>query len=156
MKMNKVIEFFKGIDSPIDFFYGSILGAIGLLFGLSWFFVLTVPACAILYAVGGDEKYQSGYRDVGCAAVNSIALILATGNLLFLGAGLAVFGVLTIGLGLPSTQPPDPGSPVGRLAWKLANGKERLANIYTHTFLYVSVWGIYFATSLLRGIIWHN
>ena len=152
--MKKIIAFLNGIQSPIDFFYGSLVGAVGLLFGLGWFSVITIPACAILYAMGGDEKYQSGWRDVGCAAVNSVFLILATGNLLFLGAGLGVFGILTIGPGLPSTQPPDAGSPLGRICWALAKGKEWLANIYTHAFIYLAIWFTYFLVSVLRGWIW--
>lgn len=151
-----VLNFLGGIESKIDFFYGSLFALIGLLFGAGWFTVLTVPACAVLYAMGGDRKYASVWRDLGCSAVMSIALILATGNLLFLGAGLATFGLFTVGLGLPSTQPYDEGSPVGRIAWALSNKTEWLANIYTHAFLYASAWGVYFAASILRGIIWHG
>lgn len=144
----------KQIDAKIDYFYGAMFGVIPLLFGAGWWALLTVPACAVLYAMGGDDDFQSGYRDVGCAAVNSIALIMATGNLLFLGAGVAIFGLLTVGLGLPSTQPPDAGSPVGQIAWSLARGVEWLANFYTHAFMYATAWAVYFVTSILRGVIW--
>jgi hypothetical protein len=148
------MEPFDKIDAKIDFFYGAVIGSIPFLFGVGWFFIITVPACAVLFAMGGDDDYRSVWRDVGCAVVNSVCLILATGNLLFLGAAVAVYGLLTVGLGLPSTQPPDAGSPVGRIAWKLANGVEWLANVYTHAFLFGSIWAVYFVTSLLRGIIW--
>ena len=152
--MNKLVELFKKIDAKIDFFYGAIFGLIPLLFGAGWFCVLTVPVCGVLFAMGGDNDYQSGYRDIGCSVANALLLILATGNLLFLGAGLATFGLLTVGLGLPSTQPVDDGSPVGQIAMRLARGKEWLANIYTHAFLYVSTWAVYFIVSILRGILW--
>ena len=142
------------IDATVDFLYGAILGAIALLFGAGWFGLVTIPACAILYAMGGDNDWKSVWRDFGCAAVNSICLILATGNLLFLGAGIAVYGLLTVGLGLPSTQPADPGSPVGQIAWRLAKGKQWLANLYTHLFFYASTWAVYFAMSVSRGILW--
>ena len=152
--MDKFLAIFKKIEARIDFFYGALFGAIGLFFGLGWFSLAAIPACALLYAMGGDDDFASGWRDVGCSAVMSLCLILATGNLLFLGAGLATFGLFTVGLGLPSTQPPDAGSPVGRIAWRLAKGDEGLANTYTHLFLYASAWAVYFVTSIARGIIW--
>lgn len=153
--MNKLIAALGKIEARIDFFYGGLFGLIPLLFGAGWFALITVPACAILYAMGGDDNFRSAWRDVGCSAVNSLCLILSTGNLLFLGAGLAVFGLLTVGLGLPDPKPEgDKGSPVGRIAWALAGRREWLANIYTHGFMYGSAWAIYFAASILRGILW--
>lgn len=152
---------FLKIEAKIDFLYGAIFGSIPLLFGAGWFGLITVPACALLYAMGGDNDWRSVWRDVGCSAVNAIGLILATGNLLFLGAGVATYGLLTVGLGLPSIQPPDTGSPVGRLAWKLAQrvahtveDVELVANFYTHLFLYVTTWLVYMAASVLRGVLW--
>lgn len=149
-----LVDILKKIEAHIDFFYGALFGAIPFLFGAGWFTLSAIPVCAVLYAMGGDNDFRSAWRDVGCSLTNAVALILGTGNLLFLGAGLATFGLLTVGLGLPSTQPPDAGSPVGRLAWKLAKGKEWLANVYTHAFLYGTTWGVYFAASVLRGILW--
>lgn len=152
--MDKLVEIFKNIEAKIDYFYGGLFGAVPLLFGAGWFCTFTIPVCAILFAMGGDDNYESGWRDIGCSAVNSFVLILATGNLLFLGAGLCTFGLLTVGLGLPSRQPYDPGSTLGRIAWKLAKMNDWLANIYTHTFLYGATWGVYFLASILRGILW--
>jgi hypothetical protein len=149
---------FLKIDAKIDFFYGAIFGAIPLLLGAGWFSLITIPACSILYAMGGDDDWRSAWRDVGVAAVNSVCLILATGNLLFLGAGLAVYGLLTVGLGLPDhPERPnaDPGSLVGRFFWKLAKGKEWVANIYTHAAQYAAVWAVYFTASILRGVFYH-
>lgn len=152
--MKHFFDLLDTIDANIDFFYGALFGALALLFGGGWFSLITVPACSVLYAMGGDDDWQSAWRDVGCSAVMSLCLVLATGNLLFLGAGVATFGLFTVGLGLPSTQPPDAGSPVGRIAWKLAKGQEWLANIYAHAFLYASGWAVYFTASVLRGLIW--
>ena len=152
--MHNIIDTFKRIEARVDFFYGALFGAVPFCFGAGWWVLITVPICAFLYAIGGDDDYRSAWRDVGCSAVNSTCLILATGNLLFVGAGLATFGLLTVGLGLPSTNPPDAGSPVGRVAWKLAKQKEWLANIYTRVFLYSALWLIYFVCSIARGILW--
>jgi hypothetical protein len=158
------------IDARIDFFYGALVGAVPLCFGAGWFALITIPLCSIFYAMGGDDDWSSAWRDVGCAAVNSIGLILATGNLLFFGAALAVYGLLTVGLGLPSINPPDAGSIVGRFFWRLAEKHikpnfsdeaevtrfriEERANIYTHIFQFGSIWLIYFVVSILRGLIW--
>ena len=152
--MDKLVALFNKIDARIDFFYGALYGGIGLFFGLGWFSLITIPLCALLYAMGGDDDFQSAWRDVGCSAVASICLVLATGNLLFIGAGIATFGLLTVGLGLPSTQPADDGSILGRFFWAVSGAKEWLANIYTHAFLYTATWLIYFVVSIARGILW--
>lgn len=150
-----LVDVYESIDSKIDFLYGALFAALGLLFGLGTFALLAIPACAVLFAMGGDNNWRSGWRDIGCAAVMALLMILATGNLLFLGAGVAVFGLLTVGLGLPSTQPKDPGSVIGRIAWRLAKKREWLANLYTHAFLYAATWGVYLAVSILRGVLFH-
>lgn len=154
----KILDSLKKIDAKIDFFYGALFGAIALFFAPWLWAVLTIPACSVLYALGGDDNYASVWRDLGCALVMSVVLILATGNLLFLGAGVAIFGLLTIGLGLPDPPDrpdPDEGSLIGRIAWALAGRTEWIANIYTHAFLYASAWAIYFTASILRGVLFH-
>lgn len=84
---------------------GGAFGAIlTLVAGLSaW---PAIPACSILWALGGT--YNKAFRRFGVPAVVLVALWPpAPGNCV---AAAIVCLALHVGYGVPSAQPPDPGS----------------------------------------------
>lgn len=96
---------------------GGIFGGAWAYFTGAWTFLL-IPACAVLWALGGSENKL--YRRIGVAGV-SYALVTAVTHQPWAGlaSGLAVFGVLSLGYGIPTAQPKDEGSVLGRFWHRL-------------------------------------
>ncbi|MCG3177015.1 MAG: hypothetical protein MOGMAGMI_01979 [Candidatus Omnitrophica bacterium] len=107
--------------AALGFFVGPILAVIAAL------------ACAFLWAFGGSGAGRA-WRFVGVplVALAAIALARVPVELLHaLASTGAALGVLTIGYGIPSTQPPDAGSFLGRFFYKLAGQNGLTANLLT-------------------------
>jgi len=100
---------------------------------LTW--IITVPLCAFLWALTGSEsKYNYKlWRRLGVPLV--WALSLWTWQALICVP--IAFGFLSIGYGMPSTQPIDDGSWLGRNMLKLFRDYNT-ANIITRAIIY---WG---------------
>ena len=148
--MNRLREYLQRLD-PIDFAWGGAFCALVTLasgFGLSDLVVVLVGS--LLWAVGGAPHFGKAWRRVGCPALVGLSFIIKTGSWLGVPAALATFGVLTLGYGLPSTQPPDEGSMLGRIAWKLAKGNENLATLYARGTIYAAAWLCFFVASVLK------
>lgn len=50
------------------------------------------------------------------------------------------FGILSLGYGIPSTQPPDSGSWLGRITFRIARGNETLATILAHGVIFADAY----------------
>lgn len=114
---------------------------VGGLFGLSfswvfgWWVIPIAGATALLWAIGG--KYGHGWR-VWC-----VPLVVIIANFLIhshtwwqLFAYPAGCGVLSIGYGIPSYQPPDAGSALGRFWWRITKQNTFLTNFLTRATIY--------------------
>ena len=119
MKLNRE-ECLYGTGISLAFFW--ILG---------WWVVLIAPITAFLWALGGASGYTAAWRRIGVSLVLGIVLSISSKNLWCLLSILPAFGFLCLGYGIPSTQPPDDGSVLGRFFWKLTGGKEWLTNLLT-------------------------
>jgi hypothetical protein len=75
--------------------------------------------CGFMWAIGG-----SGYKWLRRFGVPTVlgTLLVAYGNACGWITGILLIPILSIGYGVPSVQPPDEGSVLGRWAWKLVNG----------------------------------
>ena len=108
--------------ASLGFFVGPIMGVAAAL------------GCAFLWALGGAENSKKAWRRLGVPLVALDVFILAHVPIKFplvLASTGAAFGVLTIGYGIPSTQPPDAGSWLGRFFYKLAGSREVPAALLT-------------------------
>lgn len=91
---------------------------------------------SLLWAVGGAEGGKKVVRRLGVPlTITSVCALFAHSWVPFISVPLA-FGVLSIGYGIPSTQPPDEGSWLGQYCFELANKNECLAEIYCRTIIY--------------------
>ena len=115
-----------------DFILGALFGILTTIHEGPLGSVTICSASAVLWALGGAKGMNKAYRRVGCptVAAASIALTFWPGAL---AAGLASFGALTLGYGIPTIAPGrpdnDPGSALGRLALKIAKGNEKKAHL---------------------------
>jgi len=96
-----------------------------------------VPVCAFLWALTGSEsKYNYKlWRRLGVPLIWASTLWTWQA---FLCVPIA-FAFLSLGYGLPSTQPPDEGSSLGKVMWKLSGENELLANLLTRGFIYFGI-----------------
>lgn len=105
-------------DHKTELVLGAAHGLVTALF-IGWWALLVAPVTAFLFAYGGSSKSgSSAYRRVGVPVATSLAYLVAAYNgwaAVLLGLG---FGVLSIGYGLPSTQPYDEGSAIGAWVFK--------------------------------------
>ena len=111
---------------------------IGAVFGLSFVLVfgwLVVPvsaATSFLWALGG--RYGGGIRRWGVpAVVVAVSFYLTHAGNVLVSYPLGV-AVLSIGYGIPSTQPPDSGSALGSFWYKI---KPELADLLTRGTIYL-------------------
>lgn len=93
-------------------------------------------ATAILWNLGGADGFSKAYRRMGVPLVTCITVAVVKQSLTPLISLLPVWGVLSIGYGIPSTQPPDAGSWLGREALMLAKGHEKRADLYCRGVIY--------------------
>lgn len=114
---------------------GAIVGACSAPIVGLWWLALS-PICAVLWAMGGAEKSSKLYRRLGVPAVLSISVALVNHSWLALTSIPLAFAVLSLGYGIPTTQPVDEGSWLGRICFDLAKKNEKLAELYCRTIIY--------------------
>ncbi len=116
----------------------------GLFFGLFlavhnlWITLLSGLICGILWALSG-AGYSKLFRRLGCPFVLLLGHVLFYKSFIPFVSLLPIFGVLSLGYGIPSTQPPDEGSTLGRFFYKLTKKDEFLANILTRLTIFLLV-----------------
>ena len=122
----------------------------GAIFGISFVWILGVyalalaPIAALLWALGGSVK--KAYRRIGVPVAVAIFLSLVLSE--WIRPALTIpgaFGILSIGYGIPSTQPPDAGSVLGRFFFKLS---PRWADVLTRGSIFVMLALNYFWVAL--------
>lgn len=98
--------------------------------------MLAVPLCAFLWALTGSESKWNYklWRRLGVPLV--WALCLWKREAFFVVP--VAYGLLSLGYGIPSTQPFDEGSWLGRLALKLT-GNTTTANLLTRGIIYTGL-----------------
>jgi hypothetical protein len=111
----------------------------GASFGLCLFLILKfwvlliAPLCAILWAMSGNG-YSKLYRRLGCATVVLFPVTLLTGVYQCLYGILPIFAVMSLGYGIPATQPPDEGSFLGKIFYSITKN-DLNATILTRLFI---------------------
>lgn len=101
-----------------------VWGAYALCFAYftKWWTLLAIPLSAVLGAAGGAQGISKIVRRLGCPLVVLGLAAIAQHSLIPLISVLPVFGVLSIGYGIPSFNGAggtcdDEGSTLGRFVW---------------------------------------
>ncbi len=94
-------------------------------------------ATAVLWNLGGADGFSKAYRRIGVPVVCCVVVAIVKQSYIPLLSIVPAWGVLSIGYGIPSTQPKDEGSWLGRLAYKLSEGNESLADLYCRGLIYI-------------------
>ena len=113
---------------------GAIVGGLSAL-KVGWIALAIAPVTSFFWAYTGAGASKL-YRRLGVPLVIASACAVVTHSWVpFISVPLA-FAVLSIGYGIPSTQPPDAGSWLGRIAFKLAKSNEKKADLYCRGLIY--------------------
>lgn len=118
---------------------GAVFGAVPAIW-IHWWALATVPACAFLWAWTG-AGHGAVWRKVLMPTLVCGAIFAVRNHWqVFIGLPFMV-GALSLGYGIPSTQPPDAGSPLGRFWWARTKGtteKEHQdkAELFTRATIY--------------------
>lgn len=113
---------------------GGVFGAFLWVFIGAWA-ILTVPLCAFLWAWTGAGN-GAIWRKLGCPLVACIAIWMVDKNWSVWIGFLPMCLVLSMGYGIPSMQPPDEGSPLGRFWFKKFKGNMQRAQWATRATIY--------------------
>lgn len=101
MKLNKE-------EIVLGFIYAGVWSAF-----IGWWTLVLAPASAFLWALGGSVNKL--YRRVGCAIITGVIVGHSYSSYWIGLLSLSLsFEVLSIGYGIPTTQPEDEGSMLGR------------------------------------------
>lgn len=145
---------FKALN-PEETRIGAFLGLL-FVFKVGWWAILLSLACAYLWSAGGAKKEDGGnkaYRRIGCSLLPTITVFTICQQGFVDGTGVLhlwplisfplAWAVLSIGYGIKSTQPPDPGSWLGNFWLRKMESTgaspsdcEKFANVYTRSLIY--------------------
>lgn len=113
--------------------YGACFGMLSV-FCIKWFAVIPAILCAYLWALSGYGESKL-YRRLLCPIILFISCVLVTHRYWSVLSVLGLFGVLSMGYGIPTYAPGrtdnDEGSTLGRFYWNLFDKDVDTANIYT-------------------------
>ena len=118
-----------------DFAIGFVYGLFTIPFAGLWAIPLAILS-GIFWELGGTHGHS--IRVFGCTAVLYLPAIVKVG---LVGLIPAVIGaiVLSCGYGIPSENPPDEGSALGRFWFKVCAGNEWLTNLLTRGTIYLGL-----------------
>lgn len=142
--------------------------ALGIAFGASMVFMVgsvlaaaLAATCGLLWSIGGSGAGRA-FRFVG-VPVAAFAVLASKGFAFWpcVISSVLAGAVLSLGYGIPTEQPKDEGSPIGRFFYDLAKMREELATLYTRGFLaallaaaYLPVQGVNLAwAGFLGGLV---
>ena len=89
--------------------------------------------CSALWRLGGADGFSKSYRRVGVPAVICTTLLVTYNDPLFIASSIAMWGVLSIGYGIPDVNDPN-GSALGRFVLRFVNDV-KIADVLIRTFI---------------------
>jgi ribose/xylose/arabinose/galactoside ABC-type transport system permease subunit len=127
---------------------------IGAIFGLTFWFVLgwwviPVAICtSLLWAIGGT--YGHSIRVFGVPSIVCTAAYLLSHKWLVLISYPFGALILSMGYGIPSTQPPDAGSTLGRFWWGICKQNPFWTDVCTRGTIYLLLGLVFLPVYLCR------
>ena len=115
-----------------------ILGAVYALIFTYWLGIMVIPIAilsSLFWAISGSSwKFNPKLlRRLGCPLLVSVTICIRYNTFIPLISVPFAFCVLSLGYGIPSTQPPDEGSTLGKFWFKIS---EKYANLLTRSTIY--------------------
>lgn len=104
----------------LELVIGAVFGFVPIIW-IRWGVILTVPACAFLWAWSG-AGHGNFWRRMVMPGIVVASIFMARQHWQVLISWPIMWGVLSIGYGIPSTMPQDPGSWLGRFWWNRTEG----------------------------------
>lgn len=117
---------------------------IGMAFGILMTFVigpwsiLLAQFTGLLWALGG-AGYGRAFRFFGVPLLTFFFTIFHSQFYACIISSLICGATLSVGYGIPSTQPPDNGSTLGRFWYKVFKSNENLTNLFTRGTIYITI-----------------
>lgn len=124
----------------LELLIGAIFGAVPAIW-IHWWALVTIPACSFLWAWTG-AGHGAIWRKVLAPSIACLAIFAVRHHWqVFIGLPFMML-VLSLGYGIPSTQPLDAGSPLGRFWWGRTSGStekehQNKAELFTRLTIYV-------------------
>lgn len=131
-----------------EMLYGAFFGA-SLFFWSGFWAIPAAVICAAFWALGGAPNLSAGWRRLGCPIVQAGTLYAATRYPWVVVSVLPAFGFLSLGYGIPSTQPYDEGSTLGKF-FSRSVGTGFMANVLTRGTILLGLWLSFAVPMLLR------
>jgi hypothetical protein len=118
-----------------DYILGALYG-LGFIFLVGAWCIPILVLTSLLWGLGG--KYGHAIRVFGIPIASyGIVWLLRSHSILALVSGALTGAVFSLGYGIPTTQPPDEGSGLGRFFYNLFNKNNFLANLFTRGTIYL-------------------
>lgn len=114
-------------------------------FVIGWWVLPLALVSSMLWAYGGAEGTSKAWRRIGVPAATAGFVVAFNPTMVWMLAFIpAGWGALTVGYGMPSTQPPDEGSTLGRLMLKVLKNY-KIAEFATRLTTYLLFWAAFAA-----------
>lgn len=134
---------------------GFLVPFVACVYWIGWWSIPVCAATAILWALGGAYGHSIRVWGVPALLCGSVGLTHQSWVASF--PYFLMVGALSIGYGIPSTQPPDEGSALGRFWWNsrfvrgfyYSETREMWTNFLTRGTIYT----LFFAPSLLWVLV---
>jgi hypothetical protein len=127
-------------DNWEEFTWGAILG-LGFFVFIAWSCLWLSLCCGILWRLGGSGLWPGKvYRRIGIPVL--LAVVIPLPLLSRLIAGIATFGLTTIGYGHIDRND-DTGSPFGNWCWKMSGENEVVSLIMSRGLIICGIWAVW-------------
>lgn len=146
-----------GVLNVEEMLYGFGFGLMGVLL-IGWWAIPVAILSAFGWALGGAPNQPAAWRRVGCPLILvGVTALITQVSPWFLATILPMFGILSMGYGVPTEAPGRPdndeGSALGRFFWRLTDKNEFLTGVYVRTLimslLAINYFGGYF---IVKGL----
>jgi hypothetical protein len=117
--------------------------ALGFTLGIStapivgWWAIVSALASSFFWWKGG--RSGNSWQVYGCSVSTFLPITLLTQQAVVIIPCVISGLLMSVGYGIPSTQPHDEGSTLGRFWWKITNQNEKLTNILTRGTIYLGL-----------------
>lgn len=131
MKLPPMIQIGKDLLNTNELIRGAILGML-LTPATKWAALIVIPAASYLYALSGCKGRDKIWRRIWMPGICGLACAINLAHWPAILGAIPGYGLMTLGYGLPSTQPPDEGSWIGQKIYKYITTDETLATWIMH------------------------
>lgn len=131
-----MIQFFK--DHKQDILIGATYAGLHF-FIIGWPVLVIAPFCGVSWTLSGMPGFDKYWRRIDCPGIIFITMAICLHSFKVLIGWPIAFGILCIGYGTPSLDPPDAGSALGRFWFKIFKQNKFWTNVFTRGTIYLGL-----------------